>query len=107
MNDLDPLNGIGSDVESYEVATALRVLKDSMSLMEVDEDEMYDIIRVLEVIYDAEPARPNEEGIELVRRVIENVDFDEVTSLEPEYVEERLETLEEIIDEVERHNEKD
>jgi len=90
MSEFENLSGIGDDVDGEQVDEVLTILRTAMSLMETDTDELYNCIRVIEVLYDREPDRLDSEDGRLVYEVLENVNADEVTALEPSYVDEVL-----------------
>lgn len=97
MSEFENLDGIGDDVDGKQVDEALSILRASMSLMETDRENLYNCIRALEVLYDREPERPDAEDGRIVYEVLENVDEENVTSLDPSHVDDvLLETLIEV-----------
>lgn len=94
MSEFENLDGIGDEVDGEQVDEALSILRASMSLMETDREKLYNCIRALEVLYDREPERPNAEDGRIVYEVLENVDVENVTSLDPPHIDDVLrETL--------------
>lgn len=90
MSDFDNLDGIGGKVDREQVEESLDMLRRCVSLMETDREELITVIRVLEVLYDAEPDRPTTDEARKAVEVIENVSSEDVVSLEPEHVDEVL-----------------
>lgn len=90
MSDYKNLDGIGNEVTEEQVEMTLDVLRRMMSQMETDSMEVYDCVRVLEVLYDEEPEPPSETEMLMAFEVVSNVDPDEVKSLEPKYVQKKL-----------------
>ena len=80
------LSGVGEDVTVEEVEQALETVRRMESVFETNKNDVYDARRVLEVVYGMEEKSPSKHEMETVMRVLENVDEDEVTSLEPSHV---------------------
>ena len=90
MSDFEHLDGIGDEVDDEQVESALQTLMKMESILEADRERVYEARRVLEVLYDKEPERPSPYEKQNLIAVIENVDVENVNSLEPEWVDENL-----------------